>query len=179
MQADDDGVVEAFTVMRTTGANEDDLKVLVSKGFVAVLNEDLVSYILDWSRNNLIKKDRYNESVYRKLLVQFRNGTQTEPDWNQDGTQTEPQVRLGKGRLGQGSLDEDRSEKSQERKNQDSSGEDDASTGSLSVEEQAAPTEPPPPPSPRDDKELSFEDMRQRRIREVMNWNPDCGKQKG
>lgn len=45
MQADDDGVVEAFAVMRTTGANEDDLKVLATKGFVRVLNEDLVTYI--------------------------------------------------------------------------------------------------------------------------------------
>lgn len=33
MAADDDGVVEAFTVMRTTGAADDDLRVLVSKGW--------------------------------------------------------------------------------------------------------------------------------------------------
>lgn len=45
MQADDDGVVEAFSVMRTTGATEDDLRVLASKGFVRVLNDDLVTYI--------------------------------------------------------------------------------------------------------------------------------------
>ena len=32
MAADDDGCVEAFAVMRMTGATEDDLKVLVSKG---------------------------------------------------------------------------------------------------------------------------------------------------
>ena len=48
MQADDDGVVEAFSVMRTTGATEDDLKVLASKGFVTVMNDDLVTYITDW-----------------------------------------------------------------------------------------------------------------------------------
>lgn len=51
MQADDDGVVEAFPVMRLTGATEDDLRVLVSKGFVCVLNEDWVTYIADWKRN--------------------------------------------------------------------------------------------------------------------------------
>ena len=39
MQADDDGVVKAFSVMRTTGATEDDLRVLASKGFVSVLKE--------------------------------------------------------------------------------------------------------------------------------------------
>lgn len=100
MQADDDGVVEAFSVMRTTGATEDDLTVLASKGFVRVLNEDLVTYISDWSRNNLIKKDRYHPSIYHELLVQIDAGTQMEPAWNPDGTQVEPEVRLGKDRLG-------------------------------------------------------------------------------
>ena len=98
MAADDDGIVEAFSVMRTTGATEDDLRVLASKGFVSVLNDDLVTYIADWGRNNLIKKDRYHPSTYRELLVQITNGTQVEPTWNQDGTQVEPEVRLGKDR---------------------------------------------------------------------------------
>ena len=96
MQADDDGVVEAFSVMRTTGATEDDLRVLSSKGFVSVLNEDLVTYISDWSRNNLIKKDRYRPSIYQELLVKVGTGTRMEPKWNPVGTQVEPQVRLGK-----------------------------------------------------------------------------------
>ena len=61
MAADDDGCVEAFAVMRMTGATEDDLKVLVSKGFVRVVNEDLVVYITDWQANNQIRKDRYHE----------------------------------------------------------------------------------------------------------------------
>lgn len=71
MAADDDGVVEAFSVMRTTGANEDDLRVLATKGFVRVLNEELVTYITDWSRNNLIRQDRYHPSIYKELLVQL------------------------------------------------------------------------------------------------------------
>ena len=32
MRADDDGIVEAFTVMRETGASEDDLKLLAAIG---------------------------------------------------------------------------------------------------------------------------------------------------
>lgn len=68
MEADDDGCVEAFGVMRKTGANEDDLRVLASKGFVRVLNEDLVSYILDWNTNNQIRKDRYHEGIYKNLI---------------------------------------------------------------------------------------------------------------
>ena len=105
MAADDDGIVEAFTVLRTTGAAEDDLRVLASRGFVTVLNEDMVSYITDWKRNNLIKKDRYNPSAYKELLIKLADGTQLEPEWNQDGTQLEPQVRLGKVRLGKVSLE--------------------------------------------------------------------------
>lgn len=106
MAADDDGVVEAFSVMRTTGANEDDLRVLASKRFVRVLNEDLVTYISDWSRNNLIKKDRYHPSVYHELIVQLSIGTQMEPDWNPSGTHLEPEVRLGKDRLGKARIGE-------------------------------------------------------------------------
>ena len=99
MQADDDGIVEAFAVMRTTGATEDDLRVLASRECIRVLNDDLVSYITDWKRNNLIKKDRYQPSAYHSLLVQIGDGTQLEPEWNPSGTQAEPQVRLGKDRL--------------------------------------------------------------------------------
>ena len=45
MAADDDGIVEAFSVIRSTGATEDDLRVLSARKFVTVLNYDLVSYI--------------------------------------------------------------------------------------------------------------------------------------
>lgn len=75
MRADDDGIVEAFTVMRETGASEDDLKLLAAKGFVVVLNEDLVSYICDWHTNNYIRGDRRQSSIYAELLARFRNGT--------------------------------------------------------------------------------------------------------
>ena len=104
MQADDDGIVEAFTVMRTTGATEDDLRVLMSKGFVTVLNEDFVTFINDWKRNNLIKNDRYRPSVYADLLTRLTDGTQVEPDWNLDGTQVEPQDRIGKDRIGKDNI---------------------------------------------------------------------------
>lgn len=96
MAADDDGVVEAFTVLRTTGAAEDDLRVLASKGFVRVLNEDLVSFITDWRQNNLIRPDRYHPSVYAELLVKIADGD----NWFTDGIpmvdERETQVRLGK-----------------------------------------------------------------------------------
>lgn len=71
IEADDDGIVESFNVMRMTGATEDDLRVLVSKGFVQVLNEDLVAYITDWNENNKIRADRKVDSIYKDLLIQI------------------------------------------------------------------------------------------------------------
>lgn len=76
MAADDDGIVEAFTVIRTTGAAEDDLRVLASKGFVIVLNEDLVSYITSWKENNWIRAERKRPSIYADLLVKIADGRQ-------------------------------------------------------------------------------------------------------
>jgi len=70
-RADDDGIVEAYNIMRMTGAMEDDLKLLVAKGFVTVLNEDLVSYINDWNEHNLIRADRKIDSIYKELLLKI------------------------------------------------------------------------------------------------------------
>ena len=38
--ADDNGIVNAFRVMRITAANVDDLRLLISKGFVTVLDDE-------------------------------------------------------------------------------------------------------------------------------------------
>ena len=95
MYADDDGVVEAFSVMRQTNATEDDLRVLVSKGFVVILNEDLVAVITDWSVNNFIRGDRYHPSIYKDLLLKLGDGI---PMVDQRYTNGRP--RLGKDRLG-------------------------------------------------------------------------------
>lgn len=107
MAADDDGVVEAFTVIRTTGAVEDDLRVLVSKGFVLLLNDELVAYITDWSKNNQIRKDRYQPSIYKKLLVKLSPDSHRLTDGLPDGNQRLTQYSIGKDRLGKRSVVED------------------------------------------------------------------------
>lgn len=71
LHADDDGVVEAYTVMNSVGASEDDLRVLTAKGFIHVLNDDLVAYITDWTENNKIRADRKIDSIYKDLLIQI------------------------------------------------------------------------------------------------------------
>lgn len=106
MAADDDGIVEAFSVMRLTGASEDDLKVLVAKGFVRVLNEEMVSYITDWKVNNYIRGDRYQPSIYKPLMVgldvvdqRYTNGIPT-------ADKRSTQYRLGKDSIGEDSTGE-------------------------------------------------------------------------
>ena len=119
IRADDDGIVEGFTVLRMTGATEDDLKILFAKGFVSVLNEDLVTYINSWTEHNKIRADRKVDSIYKDLLVQMipdvnlltsKERTDRKKEKNGSGTsQGQPrdgigQVRLGQVRLGQSSI---------------------------------------------------------------------------
>lgn len=71
MEADDDGIVEAYTVMKKTGATEDDLKVLITKGFAILLDtENLIIFIKHWRENNKLRADRKKNSVYKDLLLQ-------------------------------------------------------------------------------------------------------------
>ena len=129
MHADDSGIVEAFTVMRMTGASEDDLKLLAAKGFIVILNADLVTYIWDWKANNMIRSDRRQPSLYEDLLTQYKNGemipylcaadrlpTGCQPNDNQLTTNRQPsdnqtptncQPSIGKDRIGKISIDKE------------------------------------------------------------------------
>lgn len=120
MAADDDGCVEAFAVMRMTGATEDDLNVLVTKGFVRLLNEDLVAFITDWAANNQIRKDRYHEGRYKellgckcevKLLPDGQSKTNCQPSANQVGDNPATEVRLGKSSIDKGSIGDGKADK--------------------------------------------------------------------
>ena len=121
MEADDDGIVEAYPVMKKVGIGEDDLKILVLKNYVHVLNDDLVSYITDWTENNKIRADRKVDSVYKELLVQvlpdvstvkpkpradtgkMTGGQVLDVQWTSNGQPVDvhwtPQDRIGKDRI--------------------------------------------------------------------------------
>ena len=118
LNADDDGIVEAYTTIKQIGATEDDLKVLVAKGFCTVLNEDLVTYITDWRENNKLRADRKIDSIYKDLLLQMVPDADVQQMTNRAGRK--PRVkqrdvpgtspgphRLGKGRLDKDSIDKD------------------------------------------------------------------------
>ena len=134
LNADDDGVVEGYNVMMQTGATEDDLKLLVAKGFVTVLNDDLVTYINDWRENNRIRADRKVDSIYKNLLVKMIPDIELQPSRRRADTKKKPGVkriedngrpldnqrttsgrqmdRIGQSRSGQSSIGQDRSSSS-------------------------------------------------------------------
>lgn len=112
LNADDDGVVEGYTIMRQIGATEDDLRILVGKNFINILNEDLVIYITDWLENNKIRSDRKVDSIYKPLLIQMlpdvnlqktrlskKNDNQVTTNGQPSDNQMSAQDRLGKDRL--------------------------------------------------------------------------------
>ncbi|MBS7577618.1 DNA replication protein [Enterococcus sp. MMGLQ5-2] len=68
LNADDDGVVEAFPVVRMIGASDDSLGLLVVKRFIKALNDEMVYFIVDFREQNAIRKDRYTPSKYIDLV---------------------------------------------------------------------------------------------------------------
>ena len=77
MRADDDGFVSnPKKIIRTIGANEDDLKILFTKQFVIPFENGIV-VIRHWKLNNYLRKDRYVETIYKeekKMLIEDENG---------------------------------------------------------------------------------------------------------
>ncbi len=63
IEADDDGFVTPRVLMRTIGASEDDLKVLIAKKFVIPFESGVI-VLSHWHENNYIQKDRYTPTIY-------------------------------------------------------------------------------------------------------------------
>ena len=70
INSDDDGIVEAFPVVRMIGASEDSLGLLVIKQFIKPLNQDMVYFITDFNEQNKIRPDRHKPSIHRNLAIQ-------------------------------------------------------------------------------------------------------------
>lgn len=64
-RADDDGFIANHNkIMRMIGSNNDDMKILLSKEFIIPF-ESGVCVIKHWKIHNLIRSDRYNETIYK------------------------------------------------------------------------------------------------------------------
>ena len=99
MRADDDGFIQPRSVMRQVGSSNDDLKVLLSKRFLLTFESGVV-VIKHWLIHNMIRGDRYKPTRFqeeKKVLFIKENKAYT--DWQPNGNQMAPQVRLGKVRL--------------------------------------------------------------------------------
>ena len=98
MEADDDGFVEAYARMLSTGSKTRNLKELLEAGFLEMVDEkNLVVHITDWEENNVIRKDRYTPSVYRKRQAQQneepKEDTQPEPEQPEPTPQPDPSTQ--------------------------------------------------------------------------------------
>lgn len=117
MRADDDGFVNnPKRILRTVGAAEDDMRLLIIKRFVIGFERGVI-VIKHWRMHNTLKKDRYNSTQYQEELQMLSikpnksytekpidnqlptgcqpTGTKMEPDWNQNGTKMETQYSIG------------------------------------------------------------------------------------
>lgn len=115
INADDDGIVEAYSIMNQINATEDDLRLLVAKNFVIILNDDLVSYIVDWRENNKLRADRKVDSIYKDLLLKLlpevhllEAKTRADRVKSEEGgtSQGQPKDTIGQSRLVQYSIED-------------------------------------------------------------------------
>lgn len=119
MEADDEGFIgNARMLSRAYGASNDDLKLLVSKGFILMFPSG-VTVVKDWNLNNRIRKDRLKPTIYTNekssLILDTKGsyllGNQMSTIPQPSGNQMSAQDRLGKDRLGK---DNNMSDKSDE-----------------------------------------------------------------
>lgn len=119
MEADDEGFIgNARMLSRAYGASNDDLKLLVSKGFILMFPSG-VTVVKDWNLNNRIRKDRLKPTIYTNekssLILDTKGsyllGNQMSTTPQPSGNHMSAQDRLGKDRLGK---DNNMSDKSDE-----------------------------------------------------------------
>ncbi|OCX02245.1 DNA replication protein [Streptococcus dysgalactiae subsp. equisimilis] len=111
MGADDEGFIDkAKTIQRTIGASDDDMKLLIAKGFLIPFDSGVV-VIRHWRIHNYIRSDRFQSTIHQdeKKQIDF-DATKTaniKPLKNviPNGDQMETQVRLVEDSLDKVSLD--------------------------------------------------------------------------
>ena len=118
---DDDGVVEAFPILRMIGASEDNLGLLVVKRFVKPLNEEMVYFVVDFHEQNTVRKDRYTPSVYKDLLEQNAENLITDSDDTTgkplvNQTETTGKHNISKDNISKGKVSKGSSKETQEEK---------------------------------------------------------------
>lgn len=108
MVADDDGFVQPKLIMRTLGANDDDLKVLLAKRFLLQFDSGVV-VVKHWLIHNMIRLDRYKPTRFQdeKKTLQIKDNRAYTDVWQPTGNQLATQVRLGKDSIEERTLPQD------------------------------------------------------------------------
>ena len=104
MHGDDDGFVASpKKIARGVGCNDDDLRLLASKGYIIPFESGVI-VIVDWNINNTLKNDRYHETIFtsERALVSEDSagrwvlGSSVVPGRKQIGSSLEPEHNIVK-----------------------------------------------------------------------------------
>ena len=115
MRADDDGFVNApKKITRMIGASQDDLKILIQKGFIIPFDSGII-VITHWRINNYIPKDRYHETTFQNELQMLTMNDNREyspnsvykvdTDCIQDEYSSDTQIRVEKNSIEKNSVE--------------------------------------------------------------------------
>lgn len=103
MRADDDGFVSSpKKTVRSVGCSDDDLKLLIAKGYIIPFDSGII-VIRHWKMNNYIQADRYKKTIYQteaQNLSLNDNVYISETEYTQD-------VSIGKDRIGKDRIGKD------------------------------------------------------------------------
>ena len=98
-RADDDGFLgNPKKIMRMINCSEDDFKILLSKQFIIPF-ETGICVITHWKIHNLIRSDRYTETIYKneKAIIEEDHNKAYITNVIPNGNHLEPQGRVVKG----------------------------------------------------------------------------------
>lgn len=115
MGADDEGFIDKVkTIQRTIGASDDDVKILIAKGFIIPFESGVV-VIRHWRIHNYIQSDRFQSTIHKEEKEQLEFDKSKIANIKpldqciQNVYKVDTQVRLGKDRL-ELEIDKDRLE---------------------------------------------------------------------
>ena len=119
MRADDDGFVASpKKIVKLVNCSNDDLKLLIAKGFIIPFDSGIIA-IRHWKLNNDLKKDRYTPTIYlnekstlkvNKNKVYSIDGNNLETNWRQNGNKLETQNSIDKNSIDKNSIDKNSKE---------------------------------------------------------------------
>lgn len=105
MRADDDGFVASpKKIVKLVNCSNDDLKLLIAKGFIIPFDSGIIA-IRHWKLNNDLKKDRYTPTIYlnekstlkvNKNKVYSIDGNNLDTKWIQNGNKLDTQYSIDK-----------------------------------------------------------------------------------